>query len=175
MKKEQIFAYLKLLAGPALLCLSGLVLLVSPDTASALVGKLLGWVLLLVGLGFAAAAFTHQGSLVFSVLMALAMLALGTRLLRNPLALASGLGRLLGLLLLIQGVRDLLASQLRQGKLLSAVTAVLGLILILMPMTTSRLAFAALGVVLIVTGVTEALQRLRQRRLGDGGSIIDAL
>ncbi len=175
MNKSQFLAYLKILAGPVFLCMAGLVLLVSPDTASALVGKVLGWLMVLVGAGFAVSAFSRRGSLVFPVVAALALLGMGSWLLRNPLALASGVGRLLGLLLLIQGGGDFFSSLTSGGKLLSGVTAVLGLILLLLPMTTSRLLFAVLGAVLIATGVTEALSRLRQRRLDSGdGSVIDA-
>lgn len=175
MNKSKLFAMLQLLAAPVFLCMAGLLLLISPDTASALVGKVLGWLLLLFGLVFAVLAFSRRSQLVFSVVTALALLGAGSWLLRNPLALASGLGRLLGLLLLIQGVKELLSSLTTGGKVLSGITAVLGLILLLLPMTTSRVLFAVLGIALIVTGVTEGLSRLRQRRLGSGsGTIIDA-
>ena len=41
---------LRLLAGPALTVFLGLVLLLSPDSASALVGKILGWVVVVLAL-----------------------------------------------------------------------------------------------------------------------------
>ncbi len=94
MKKEDILAYVRLLAVPVLTVLLGLILLFSPDTASALVGKILGWVFVLTGAGVGAGGFlgekTRQNNrIVWSVIF----LVLGIWILREPLMLAKILGR----------------------------------------------------------------------------------
>ncbi len=53
-----------------------------------------------------------------------------------------------------------------------------GLILLLLPMTTSRLVFSLCGLVVLGLGIVMLLERLRLRRLldeGDDPDIIDAL
>lgn len=176
MKKEIIWKYMQLLAAPVTVCLFGLLLLFSPDTASALVGLGLGVALLLAGVGFLVAAVALRERRVFYALVGLCMLALGVMLLREPLMLASGLGRIVGVLLLIQSVRDFFLSSYGHGKLLSGITAAAGLVLTLLPMTTSRLVFMALGVLLLIVGVTELVEKLRYDRIDNGksGDVIDA-
>ena len=55
------------------------------------------------------------------------------------------------------------------------VVTLLGAILVLMPMTASRLVFSLCGLVVTVVGIVMLLDRLRKPRLKDGGDIIDAL
>ena len=112
------------------------------------------------------------------MLGALACLVVGVWLLKNPLLLAAGIGRLVGILLLIRGIQDLLSSNYGRGKVLSLITALLGLVLILLPMTTSRVVFSLCGLVVLVVGITMLIDRLRLRRLmggDDDPNIIDAL
>jgi uncharacterized membrane protein HdeD (DUF308 family) len=143
MKKEDILAYVRLLAVPVLTVLLGLILLFSPDTASALVGKILGWVFVLTGAGVGAGVFlgekTRQNNrIVWSVIF----LVLGIWILREPLMLAK----------------------------------ILGLVLVMLPLTTSRLVFTVVGVVLIGVGIAEGIDRIRGRKLlNEGGdpNIID--
>ena len=54
MKKYTPVQLIRMLGAPAATVLLGLVLLFSPDTASALVGKLLGWCAILAALGLGA-------------------------------------------------------------------------------------------------------------------------
>ena len=54
MKKYTFPQLLSLLGMPILTVVVGLVLLLSPDTASALVGKILGWIAVLAGLALLA-------------------------------------------------------------------------------------------------------------------------
>ena len=51
MKKKDVQSMVRLMLTPVLMVILGIVLVVRPDSASALVGKVLGWVLLVVGIG----------------------------------------------------------------------------------------------------------------------------
>ena len=51
MKKKDMQSMVRLMLTPVLMVILGIVLVVRPDSASALVGKVLGWVLLVVGIG----------------------------------------------------------------------------------------------------------------------------
>ena len=62
--------------------------------------------------------------------------------------------------------------QLLQENLLSAV---IGGLLILLPMTTSRAVWVILGILVILVAVLMAIDRLKPGKLlGDGGNVIDA-
>lgn len=177
MRKNEILSLIRRFASPVALALLGLILLLFPDSASVLAAKILGWGVFLVGVGFVIAAITSPGGTVGKVLAALACLAVGTWLLRNPLVLARGVGRFVGILLLIRGLQDFFQSA-RKGRLLSLAVAVLGVVLIVLPMTTSRLVFSGCGLVVLLLGIAGFVDRLRGRNLPDGGddpNIIDAL
>lgn len=178
MKKKKILSILSQIASPAALILVGAVLLFSPDSASVLIARVLGWGFLIAGAGFGIAAFTTHSGTTGKVIGALACLSVGTWLTANPLALAAWVGRILGILLLIRGGRDFFQSNLREGKILSGVVAALGLVLIVLPMTTSRLVFSLCGLVILILGIAMLVERLRERRYLDAGDhpdIIDAL
>lgn len=177
MKKHDLKSLIYQLASPVGLILLGLVLLVSPDTASALIARILGWCILLVGVGFVISAIVDRSGTAGKVLGALVCLGIGGWIVGDPLRLAAGIGRFIGILLLIRGGRDFFLSNLREGKVLSAVVAVLGLILVVLPMTTSRLVFRICGLVLLVVGIAMLVERLKERRYLEKGdpNIIDAL
>lgn len=178
MRKNKILSLIRRFASPVALALLGLILLLFPDSASVLVAKVLGWGVFLVGVGFAIAAIASPGGTAGKVLAALACLAVGTWLVRNPLVLAKGVGRFIGILLLIRGAQDFFQSGQSKGRLLSLIVAVLGVVLIVLPMTTSRLVFSACGLVVLLLGIAMFLDRFRSRGLpgsDDDPNIIDAL
>ena len=178
MKKDNILSLLQLIATPVLLMVLGLILLIHPDSASALAAQILGWVLLAAGVVFAVSAIAGHYGTVGKVLSAVGCFAVGMWLLRNPLLLAAGLGRLAGILLVIRGIRDILDAARRRCGLLSAiVTTVLGAVLIALPMTTSRVVIGLCGLLVLIVGVAILVDRLRTRRLKEppASNIIDAL
>lgn len=101
--KDTILSVIRLIATPVLLMVLGLILLIHPDSASALVAQILGWVLLIAGVVFAVSAIAGHFDTVGKVLSAVCCFAVGAWLLRNPLMLAAGLGRLAGILLVRPG------------------------------------------------------------------------
>lgn len=177
--KQDLKSLLKLLATPVLLVVLGLILLFSPDTASALVGKILGYGILLVGIASGVSAVMDKTGLVLKVILSLAFVILGGWLVRNPMALAEWIGRLVGSVLVVRGVLDLQDGiDWKHGLPMEIVTIVLGVILILLPRTTSRLVITLAGAAVLACGIFTGMRRLGLRkrlREPDESNIIDAL
>lgn len=178
MKKRDILSLVYQLASPVALILLGLVLIIHPDTASALIARLLGWGMLLVGIGTGVAAIVSKRGQVGKGVAAVGCVTIGGFLMRNPLILAAGIGRLLGILLILRGGRDvMLSNRSGHGRILAILTTAVGVVLTVLPLTTSRLVFSLCGVVVLGIGIAMLIDRLKDRRyLEDGDpNIIDAL
>lgn len=157
-----------------LLVVFGLVLVLDPDGAAALVTKLLGWVLVAVGAVQLVVPALEKRTISAGLWVGGGVLILGgVILLSRPLILANLIGRVLGVLLLVEGLQNIR----RSGKVLAAVTIVAGVVLILMPRTLTQTLFAICGIVLMVIGAVHIVSWLRGTRfLEQGGdpNIIDA-
>lgn len=179
MKKQDILSTLRFLLAPVLVIALGLLLLIHPDSASVLLSRLLGGLLSLMGIGFGIAALFRDRGRIGGLITAALLLIFGGVLSANPLLLASFAGRVAGLLLLIDGLGDLIQAHRRGVRfLLPLLVTVLGAILVLLPMTASRLVFSLCGLVVTILGILMLLDRLRPRRLSGGKddpNIIDAL
>lgn len=178
MKNEKLRSFLDLLMTPALMMVLGLVLLVNPDSASVLIAKVLGWALILVGIGFGIAAIAADRGRIGKGIAAVAFAVLGGWLAANPLVLAAWIGRIVGALLVIDGLQDMMQAKKRGTRaLLPLIVAAVGVILVALPMTTSRVVFSLAGLVVLVVGFAMLVDRLKgRRRLNRGDSdIIDAL
>lgn len=174
MKKNEIFAMIRLLLAPVLVILLGLLLLVNPDSASALISRLLGWLLAILAVGFGIGALISDRGRAGKVIAAIALAVCGGVLSRNPLWLASFAGRVVGILLVIDGIQDMFNAHRRGARfLLPLIVTAMGAVLVLMPMTASRVVFSLCGLVVIVIGVLTLLERLRRPRLPGGDGIID--
>jgi len=179
MKKEDIFGKLQLLLAPVLIILLGLVLIFCPDSASALITKLIGWIFGLVAIGFGISALLNPQGRGGKVAGAIICAVIGGWLGSHPLILATWFGRIIGIVLVLDGISDIQNNR-RQGRrfLLPITVTAVGAVLVLLPLTASRLIFSALGVVVLVLGVTMLLDRLKgNRRLNEpkDPNIIDAL
>ena len=179
MKKQDILSAIQLLLAPVLVILLGLLLLISPDSASVLISRLLGGLLSLLGIGFGIAALVSDRKRAGRLVLAIALFACGGILTAIPLLLASFAGRIVGLLLLIDGLTDMVSAHRRGVRfLMPLLVAILGGLLVLLPMTASRLVFSLCGLAVTITGIFMLLDRLRHRRLPGGNddpNIIDAL
>ena len=160
-----------------LFLLCGLVLVLSPDTAVALVTKILAWVLVALGISRVMKnlkdSATYWGDWVYAVLFFL----VGGYLLINPLSVANMVGRLFGLLLMIRGLQNLKDSVHGSAKVLSLVTFIAGIVLFLLPQTLINTVLGFAGLVLMAVGGVNLVHKLRQgNRLeeGDDPNIIDA-
>lgn len=179
MNQRNPFDKFQLLLAPVALILLGLVLVVNPDSASALIASVLGWFLAFLGICFGIAAVVSPAGRPGKVFAAIVLAVAGGWLARNPLALAAWIGRFIGILLLVSSISDfgnIRRFGLRPG--FSLVTAILGLVLIVLPMTASRLLFSLCGLAVLVVGVVMLTTRLKNRRQleePDDPNIIDAL
>lgn len=176
MKKTDVQTLIRLLLTPVLMVILGIMLVLRPDSASALVGKILAWVLLILGIGLVVESLIVKELNTSRVLFAAVAAALGLWLLRNPLSLAAALGRIAGLLILVRAVQDIInATRWKCGMKYALLSAIIGGLLILLPMTTSRAVWVIVGILVIMVGVLMAIDRLKPGKLlGDGGNIIDA-
>lgn len=180
MKKEKILYLLERLSMPVLLCVVGGVLLLTPDTASALVGKVAGFGLVAVGVLHLVDSLSSRLDNRKRLAIALVCLAAGGWLLAHPLMLAAWIGRLVGIFFILRGIASLAeAWKLGQKCTWPLITTLAGVLLVLSPMITSRLFLHALGLVLLLVGAVQVVTRLGERKLlegpddSDDGSIID--
>ena len=175
MKKDKFLQMARLLLTPLVMVLLGLLLLLRPDSASALVGRVIGWILVVIGGGLVLDSILVRDAMAGRILFAAVTLAVGVWLVRNPLRLAAMVGRIAGLLILIRAAQDIVnASRWNCGMRYAIVSAFIGAVLIVLPMTTSRLVMVLLGLVVIVLGGLMAWDRLKLGKLlsdGDDGII----
>ena len=179
MKKQDILSLVQLLLVPVLLILLGLILVVNPDTASVLISKLLGYVLTLCAIGAGIAAIFSRTKKAMKVICAVVLAMVGGWLMMHPLWLTAWVSRFLGMLILVNSGMDLIfALKQNRNVIFHAAAAAIGALLILMPMSASRLVFTLCGVAVLVIGGVMFLERIRGRRWlheGDDPNIIDAL
>ena len=179
MKKQDILSLVQLLLVPVLLILLGLILVVNPDTASVLISKLLGYVLTLCAIGAGIAAIFSRTKKAMKVICAVVLAMVGGWLMMHPLWLTAWVSRFLGMLILVNSGMDLIfALKQNRNVIFHAASAAIGALLILMPMSASRLVFTLCGVAVLVIGGVMFLERIRGRRWlheGDDPNIIDAL
>lgn len=179
MKKQNILPLLQQLMAPVILILLGLILMVNPDTASALISRIIGWILTACGVGTGIFAFFSQTGKIGKAIAAILMVLVGGWLISNPLALVAWISRFLGTFIMINSISDLIYAY-KQGRniLFDAIAAAVGAVLVLLPLTASRLVFSACGVAVLVIGAVMLADRIRHRRFlpeGDDPNIIDAL
>lgn len=155
--------------------LGGLMLLLNPAGATALVTRMLGWLLVGAGAVKLILPVTNHRPVSGSewVWNGLYILA-GLVLLSRPLILADLMGRVLGVMILAEGCRHLRDGV--DGK--DILTILAGVILLMMPRTLTNTVLVILGVVLMVIGIVNIIGRARTiKRLEgrDDPNIIDAL
>ena len=179
MKKQDVLSLIQLLLVPVLLILLGTILVVNPDTASALISRLLGYALTLCAVVTGlVAVFSHTGKIVKGI-CAVVLAVVGGWLMAHPLWLAAWISRFLGILIMINSGMDLwYAMQQKRNVIFYAAATAVGAVLVLMPMTASRLVFTLCGIAVMAIGGKMLYDRLRSRRWleeQEDPNIIDAL
>ena len=174
-------ALLRQEGGSLLMILCGVILVLKPDTASALLSAVAGWVLIAVGVAALIGGFT--GSSGGSIVTGAVLLLSGAWLHRNPLMIASVLGFVVGFLVLRQGLRAMKDVQRSKrngglwipGAVLAVIEALIGVRLMLSPLSISRLVLSIVGIALIVLGACNLVTHYRSTRyIPEPGGIIDA-
>lgn len=156
--------------GPVLLTLLGVLLVFFPDSGSATVATVLGWVL--AAAGIVLVIVCGAGAEFFGVAAGVVATACGIYVIRHPLALATVLGYCLGVYLAVQGVSTLYdalrlhKAQHEYGReiLLGIIMLSGGILLLCFPLTSSRVVMMVLGVALAVIGVLQLVLRIRERQ-----------
>ena len=174
MKIKKIETCVRTFGIHVLTAVAGLALLLYPDGATALMTSLLGWILVAYGAAKLIVPVTNRRrvSSVDWVWNGLCILA-GVVLLSRPLILADLLGRVLGVMILAEGLR-----RLRDGMDLRDLLSIgAGVILLFLPRTLTNTVLALVGVALMIVGIINIVSRVRQWQcLEDGDpNIIDAL
>lgn len=155
-----------LAAMPVAQIVLGLILLLNPDGVVSVICKILGWLMVAAALYFAFSMVkTARNRDAGTVILALGFGGCGAFLIKNPLILAVGTGKIIGILLAIRGVSGLIqAGKDRENGgsyilsyLGGAVSTILGIWLVLSPMAPSRLIFGLIGIALIVVAAVKLL------------------
>lgn len=177
MKKKEILDLLSDLGPSVALILVGLLLVLCPDAATVFLSRMLGWIMTLVGIGFGVTAIMDQSKAISRGVTSVGLVCIGGLLSANPLVLAAFVGKILGALILLRGIRELMLAKNRgYGQFSGGIVTAVGAILILVPMTASRLLFSGCGLVILAVGAWMLFQKLRNRQSPPGRPpIIDAL
>lgn len=177
MKKKNFEYILNTFGIPVALMAFGLILLLNPDSAAIVITKILGWILSISGLFYGIyAVIGDEHRRTGRFISAVIFLILGSVLQFNPLILARNIGRFLGILLAVEGGHILHKNV--GSKMMGILTLVGAVVLVMAPLTASRLVFSLCGLVLICIGGAQLLERLRKQKLRKGSDkpdIIDAL
>ena len=171
MKKETLWQLLDQFGMSLILILSGLILLIVPDSASVIIAYLTAGFLILSGIVVGIDALLDRR--VMKGICALVCLSVGGTLIGNPLLLARNIGRFLSILLAMEG-----GTCLRKGNSLwGAVLLITALVLCFAPLFLSRLLFSLMGLVVLLIGIGMLVTRLKNQKKISGGdnNIIDAL
>ena len=178
MNKNNLKTLFTLCWFPAVLTILGLFLLLNPDSAIALITKVIAWILIAAGaIGAIDILSDKAWANLFRWVQPLVCLGIGVYFLNHPLILAEMLGWVVGLLLIVQGVNDLLKSAYGTSKLLSIGTLVLGIVLFFLPRTLTQTVVVICGLVLMVIGIVNLASKLRACKRMEGSrdpNIIDA-
>ena len=176
MNTKKIEKFIQNFGLQALTIAAGLILLLNPDGATALVTKIIGWGLVIgAAIRLIRLATTDRLRWGMDAFLTGAALCLGVILLARPLILADLIGRFFGILLLMEGLRNLRAGGLRLGAVL---TTLAGLLLMFIPRTLTNTLLGVCGIVLVFIGIVNLVEQLRDvKRLRSGSApagIIDA-
>ena len=181
MQQQNAFYYLKRYVGPAMMAGFGFLLTIRPDSATVMMIRLVGIVLVLAAVGMGISLALRPGDMALKITGIVIFALSGIWMLAFPLSLASWFGRLIGILLIIQGVQSILALRTSLGLvILPVLTVVTGVVLTVLPLSASRLVFRILGIAMMVIGIVTLVYRAQNEKQdrngpGSGPDIIDAL
>lgn len=168
--------------GSILMIVFGVLLTMKPDLASAAVSAVAGWALIAIGVAFLVAGFTG-GMRLGRIVCGAVLLMAGSWLHRNPLMIASLIGVGLGVLVLSQGWQAAREAQWTKrgggmwipGAVLAVLELLVGIRLILSPLSLSRLVLGIAGIAMVICGACNLVAHYKNvRYIPDQGGIIDA-
>ena len=162
---------------PALTCVLGLVLICNPGTLTVTIARLIGIVIVLVGI-WKLVSFLREMQLkkdYWNLAGAAILLVLGFSILRSPVSLEKQTMRLIGILLIMQAVRGYTDPFAAHDQVTSTLLTIAGAVL-LMPLAVSRLVVVLCGIVVLLIGIGNVLDLAKGRThpTGNDDDIIDA-
>lgn len=163
---------------PGLTCILGLVLIFRPSSLTTSIAWAVGFLIALVG-AWKLFSFLHDSRKDFlGLLIAVVLLVLGFSILNKPVNLEKQVGRVIGIVLLLQGIRGYVNPYATHEKLTAILSCAAGAFLILVPLALSRLAVVICGILVLLIGVGMVMDLLlgnRGSQDSGGPDIIDAL
>lgn len=174
---NRILTFIKRFASELFLIVCGAVLLFFPNSAVALVTKLMAFILIVSGIISIIKNLDRKKSGFDAWIWPICYLLGGFYLMANPLTISNLAGRLLGLFLVVTGTQKLRGSTYGSAKALGLVSLVAGIVLVALPKTLINTLLGFCGIVLIIIGGINLLDKLRHDRYLDEGrdpNIIDA-
>lgn len=161
---------------PVLTCVLGLYLIFRPGSLTTSIAWVVGFLIALVGAG-KLVSFIRGSKDFLGLCIAIVLLVLGFSIISKPVNLEKQVGRVIGIVLLLQGIRGYVNPYAAHEKLTAVLSCGAGAFLILMPLALSRLAVVICGILVLLIGVGMVLDLLLGDRGGhDAGDpdIIDA-
>lgn len=175
MKQNQIFNEVKPWLKPGLTVLLGLILMIRPASIAAVLAGAVGYLLALVGAWLLLSFFFGSDKSYIKLIAAVILLPIGYSVIQDPMTLVSRITRFVGVILLLQSLRSYFEQSSPYRKPFSVATCIIGLVLLVMPGTVSRLVFVACGVVLLIIGAGMVLEvKKYSAPTGADDDIIDA-
>lgn len=176
MLQSKLLMFVKTWWKPVLTILLGIILLFRPDSVTSVIASAVGFAVALAGIAMLLSFFfgTHRDGL--RLAGGVILMVLGFSVMRTPLSLASQLGRFVGILLVLKSVRELTGEVTLRSKSMAVISGIAGLVLMLVPMTSSRLVVSGCGLVVLAVGIGMALDKwntLRKASKPGKDAIID--
>lgn len=162
---------------PVLTCVLGLYLIFRPGSLTTSIAWVIGFLIALVGAGKLVSFIRDSRKDFLGLCIAIVLLVLGFSILNKPVNLEKQVGRVIGIVLLLQGIRGYVNPYAAHEKVTAILSCAAGVFLILIPLALSRLAVVVCGIVVLLIGVGMVIDLLLGDRDGhDSGDpdIIDA-
>ena len=160
---------------PVLTCILGLILIFRPGSLTTSIAWAAGVLLALAGAWKMIAFFFLDARKDFLRLCgSVILLALGFSIMGNPVRLERQFGLVIGIVLLLQGIRGFVSPYAAHEKATSIACCVMGVVLMFLPLLVSRLAVILCGVVVLVIGIGMVIDQLIENRRSHPDDIIDA-
>ncbi len=165
---------------PALTCILGLILIFKPGSLTTSIAWAVGFLIALVGAGKLVSFFCDPSPQkdFLRLCGAIILLVLGFSIMKKPVSLERQIGLVIGIVLLLQGIRGFVNPYAAHEKVTSILCCVMGVFLMVLPLAISRLAVIICGVVVLLIGIGMVIDLLTGKQDNDhtgGPDIIDAL
>ena len=165
---------------PALTCILGLILIFKPGSLTTSIAWAVGFLIALVGAGKLVSFFCDPSPQkdFLRLCGAIILLVLGLSIMKKPVSLERQIGLVIGIVLLLQGIRGFVNTYAAHEKVTSILCCVMGVFLMVLPLAISRLAVIICGVVVLLIGIGMVIDLLTGNQGGSdsgGPDIIDAL